>query len=88
MRRIIMEAFWMFITSAPSLVIRLGVEKRSILEKEKVWMASYWSCLRFRAKPAAALEPNTDPRQPTVRPHSISTLTTLTLGPSRSCRCH
>ena len=33
MRRIIMKAFWMFITSAPSLVIRLGVEKRSILEE-------------------------------------------------------
>lgn len=47
MRRIIMKAFWMFITSAPSLVIRLGVEKRSMLEKEKVWMASYWSCLRL-----------------------------------------
>lgn len=41
MRRIIMKAFWTFITSAPSLVIRLGVEKRSMLEKEKVWMASY-----------------------------------------------
>ncbi len=47
MRRIIMKAFWMFITAAPSLVIRLGVEKRSMLEKEKVWMASYWSCLRL-----------------------------------------
>lgn len=146
MRRIIMKAFWMFITSVVSLVTRLGVEKRSVLEKEKVWMALHWSCLRFRAKPAAAMEPNTDPRQPTVRPHStttsmmsevrtttcmspfstplsmsvamssgtiisqttspiitsgvmiasrlnspmccISTLTTLTLGPSRSCRCH
>ena len=47
MRRIIMKAFWMFITSVVSLVTRLGVEKRSVLEKEKVWMALHWSCLRL-----------------------------------------
>ena len=70
--RIIMYAFWMFITSVVSLVTRLGVENRSMFENEKVWMLSYWSWRRFLARPAEAREPNTDPMHPTNRPTSAT----------------
>ena len=73
MRRIIMYAFWIFVTSVVSLVTRPDGENLSILAKEKVCTLRNIALRRFFAKPVAAFAPSTPPMMPANSPISANT---------------
>ena len=56
MRMIIMYACWTLVTSVVSRVTSELVENRSMLENENPWILWNTSCLRFLARPVAAIE--------------------------------
>ena len=67
----------MVLTSVVALVIRLGVEKRSVFAKEKLWIFSKSPVRRFFAKPWLA----TAEKRAAKRPQAIESIATITIIP-------
>ena len=75
------------LTSVVARVMRLGVEKRSMFEKEKLWMRSSSIVRRFFAKPWLAMaEQRALSRPQTIDRHAMSTMMPPTVSTKRS-RC-
>ena len=73
-RSIIINAFWMFVTSVVIRVTRPAVENLSIFAKEYVWIFLNIALRRFFPSPMEAFEPYLAPRHPHMRAKSAANI--------------